>query len=329
MLKTIDLGLVKARFDIQHEVKVVPPGKVETAAPPVLTPLEAAAAREQAYQWLARFAPLLDPVGALDASECRRRLEGTEKLRATAPDVVAALEAAGPNVDAELLWTFQEAQRQLDGIQDDLRERLGRLAPGDPAGRTDLTDLRSRLAERAAREELDAALPTSVMAEGPSLMLSTSPPNLGAAAGQGLFAIAWLAFTTFHATFMIGGAAKAFGFGALLLLAFYGLFWAVGIGTALSALRAAAAETVEFTGRRMTLRRRLFGIESVRDYSLGPESRAGLVPPAIREKGGVTKELMVRDERGREIRFGSGRPEAEQRETMRRINSYLQALRDR
>jgi hypothetical protein len=114
----------------------------------------------QAYHWLARFAPLLEEIEGAGAEDCRRCLQQVPALRADGQPLLAELERLAPPAEGTLVATLRDALRELDGLEKDYRQRLGLLAPGDPAGEVDLAPLRARLAEAAARREV-AALGTA------------------------------------------------------------------------------------------------------------------------------------------------------------------------
>jgi uncharacterized membrane protein len=289
----------------------------------------ATAAREQANRWLARFAPLVNEANApRTAEECRWRIRTVRELRADSDAVKTLLEAhAGPE-EARLLTTLQSAIRISAEVENNLRRELGRLAPGDPESLVDLDALREDLAEAEARREIGVGF--GQVTE--PLRLNTSSPNWATAGFTGIFALGWLSFTTFHATLMIGGMFQAFGPFALFLLAFYAIFWAVGIGMAKTALDAMHSESIEVDGRTLTIRRKgLFGTKET-VYGLSPDSRAEVVagqPTHNRSRGGIampSPEIALRAADGREIRFARNALPAERLEFVRRINDYLRRV---
>jgi hypothetical protein len=292
----------------------------------------AVAAREQANRWLARFAPLVpvanEATAPRTAEECRWRIRTVRELRAESDAVRTLLETHASPEDARLLTTLQSAMRLSDEVETNLRRQLARLAPGDPDGIVDLDALGEDLAEVAARQEVGVGLGHMPG----TLTLNTSTPNWGTAGFIGIFALGWLAFTTFHATLMIGGMSRAFGWFALFLLAFYAIFWAVGIGMAKTALDATASESIELNGNTLKIRRKgpLGTKETV--YGLAPGTRAEVVQQQVttqrtRRAGLPGLELAMRAADGREIRFAQNTLPAERQEFARRINDYLKQVR--
>jgi hypothetical protein len=291
----------------------------------MISPERQREAREGAHRWLARFAPLLDVPAGLSAADCRRRLELATELRGTSAPVLTALEGQAGAADAELLTTLREAAGQLDGVEGDLRERLGLLAPGDPAGIVDLTKIRARLAERAARSELEEVVPSATGVRELRLEADTSSGNVAGAIMLGIFAFGWLSFTTVHACFMIGGMAAAFGWMALGLLGFYAIFFAAGFAMAWGAIKTASKERIALDGRQFTLTRH-FGLWTWQNtYEMGPNSRAYVVEPSMRQEGSTAKEIAVRTAEGKEVRFANGLAHYEQERLIERLNEYLQA----
>jgi uncharacterized membrane protein len=285
----------------------------------------ATAAREQANRWLARFAPLMSEANRpRTAEECRARIRTVRELRDESEAVRTLLEAhAGPE-ETHLLTTLQSAIRVTGEVETNLRRQLARLAPGDPDSLVDLDALREDLAEAEARREIGVGFGQGAE----PLTLNTSTPNWGTAAFTGIFACGWLAFTTFHATLMIGGMFMAFRWFALFLLAFYAIFWAVGIGMAKTALDAMASESIELNGKMLTVRRKgPFGTKET-VYGLGPDSRAEVVMQQVTQgrSRGVSVpglEIAMRAADGREIRIARNALPAERQEFARRINDYL------
>jgi len=139
---------------------------------------ENSVAEESARQWLARFAPYVYALTVENADDCRAQIERLRGLSVEAGPLVRALETE-PSADPALLGTLRQAVSTLGGIEDDLRRKLAKLAPGDPAALVDLDDLRERLAERAARAELGESAGVDVPARWNQRL---SPANPAAAA---------------------------------------------------------------------------------------------------------------------------------------------------
>jgi hypothetical protein len=298
--------------------------KVSLLPPAPLSPTLLREARAGAHRWLTRFAPLLDEAGSLSAQECRSRLDQVPELRSGGESVRSALQAQAIREDATLLDTLADALRELDGLENDLRERLGLVAPGDVASRVDLDRVRAKLAEAAARRELEEATGSSLGAPA-RLELNASPANMAGALFMGVFSFGWLSFTTFHAMLMIGGAAMAFGWFALALLGFYAIFFLAGFGMAAAAVRAGSSEELELEGQDLTLRRKFLLWSREHRFRLGKESRAYRAEPSMRQQGSPAMEVSIQDANGKEIRFGSNCPAMRQEQLVTRINEYLAA----
>lgn len=284
-------------------------------------------ARADAHRWLARFAPLLEDPERLDAAACRRRLDRIASLRDEGEAIVSGLELHRGHEEEELLQTVQQALPQLPGMQADLQRRLGVLAPGDPAGMVDLDALRTKMAEAAARREVEQLVPSAVTGE--TLEETTSPANLGAALFAGLFGFGILSFITVHAVLMIGGLSRAIGGFALFLLGFYAIFFGAAGTILYGAFRMACRETILLTGHRLTLRRDFLGLSRETVYPLGADSEAYVTRANTQfgnNRGVHGTEVAILDERGREVRFATGRSDGEQRRLVTRINDYLKSV---
>jgi hypothetical protein len=287
-------------------------------------------ARLAAERWLAGFSPLLDRVQTLDSDECRRWVTRVPHLRAEGQFAREELQQHGSQADGPLLTTLGDALTELDNLENDLRLRLGHLTPGDPEGRVDLERLQAKLAESQARREV-GSWGTQDGLLGPRLEMLTSEPNWAAAAAMGIFSLGWNSFTTIHAVLFIGGFMKAIGLFALFFLAFYSMFWAVGLAMAFGAFMAACREQVIIEdGRKLTLIRKLLGFAWKRDYTLMPGARAELMESRFgtqkRHQAAATNhEIAIVDEKGKEIRFASGRNIGEQQRLLKQLNEYLTA----
>lgn len=262
-------------------------------------------------RWLARAAPLFDEPPA-DPPELRDRLALLAELRSQAPAAIAA------ETDRDLL---ERAVRQLDGVEDELRSRLARTAPGDPEGRVDRDRLEELLSEREARAEI--GLPADLA----PVELTLSGPNYATAGFMGIFGLGWTAFTTIHAFFMIGALFKAFGWPVLFLLLFYAIFWAVGFGVLSTAIASLATETIRLNG--LTL-------EIVRRGPLGTRTRVVRLDPATRSRNAVAttwrqsgqpapRAIELTDVEGRPVNFGGGATVERREDAMRRIDAHLEA----
>lgn len=289
--------------------------------------VEAAAAREAANSWLSQFAPLLQTSERATATECRQAIARLEALR---PQGLVAAERLRPHAEGEgsadrlLLDTLHSALEELDGLESTLRRRLAVLSPGDPDGEVDLETVRAQLARAAARREVER-LTSPVREEGPSFEAVTSYADWKAAFFPFIFSLGWNAFTTFHAFFMIWGMSRAFGLGALALLLFYSIFWAVGFGMLALAARQASAQRIVLTGRRLVVHTRLGPWERVREYTLAPHSRAVCAQGASSTGNTPSTDILLRAENGAQVRLGAGLVPEEQARLVADLNRYLEA----
>lgn len=293
-----------------------------------LSPKEDSQPRELANAWVARFAPLVMGDEALTDQDVRARLALVEELRRQAPGVKSAIGILEGVEYLEIVQTFRNAESQLDSIEADLRKRLARLAPGDPAGLVDLDALQERLSERAARQEM--GLPTST--EIPSVLeAKTSPGNPAGAAFMGLFGLGWNSFTAFHATLMIGGMMKAFGLAALALLGFYSIFFAVGIGLLISAFKMAASEFLRLDGHGLTITQKFGPISRTKRYQLDPTSRAAIGEAdfggfrSSNTRSKTSPALLLVDTQGRQVTFAQTAATTVREQLRDKINAYLEA----
>lgn len=292
---------------------------------PVLavSPLLQQEARAAANRWLVRFTPLTDPTERLDADDCRERLTQVPALREEGARVLSTLEHDAAPEDAELLQTLRDAVASLGQVEQELRLRLTALAPADPEAAPDLAAVRTRLAEVAARREVAETIGQIPVPAETQLELPISRGSWVVALFPGVFAFAWLSFTTFHAVFMIGGLMRAVGLWALALLAFYSIFYLAGFAMAWTALCTASNETLTLQRGEATVTRTLFGCSWRRRCTLGHETRAYLAMPNTSGKSGTPSREVALSGTDRELRFGSAATAVEQERLVRRINAYL------
>jgi len=284
---------------------------------------------QEANTWLARFAPLLDELHELSAEQCRARLRLVPGLRSEGDRALRRLREHGCLTDTALLETLREAVRELDGQENNLRCRLALLEPGDPQGMVDLSDMRERLAEIAARREV-AAVTGSFTGSSGELEFQTSPPNWAAAGFMGLFSFGWMSFTTVHAVVMIGGMSMAFGWMALAMLGFYAIFWAVGLAMAWGAILSASREHLATQGRLIVITRQFLRWTWCKKHPISPDSRAYLKQSTTRSDSGASTSLQAAftDAEGREITLAAGRPQPELERIITRLNDYFHTVRD-
>ncbi len=293
---------------------------------------EKSVAEESARQWLARFAPYVYALTVENADDCRAQIERLRGLAVEAGPLVRALET-DPTADPALLGTLRQAISTLGGIEDDLRRKLAKLAPGDPAALVDLDDLRERLAERAAREELGETSGVEVPTRWNQRL---SPASPAAAVGLFVFGTGWNAFTAVHATFMIGGMASQFGWPAYIMLLFYAIFFGAGFSMWAGAVESGSRQEVEMDGNRLTLVKTLGPWVRRKTWDLDPkEPVVSLDPMEALQSGGMTftgpgKRLggavVAIDVSGNEVRLGTGLDAARRDLLAKRINDHLDGL---
>jgi hypothetical protein len=264
---------------------------------------------------------------SLTEEDIKRRLRVIEELQGAAQDVKRDIQNLSGVEHLELAQTFRQAEAQLPSIETDLRKRLARLSPGDPEGIVDLDVLQDRLNERSARQEM--GLPTDQ--EIPAILeLKTSPGNIAGAAFLGVFGTGWNAFTAVHATFMIGGMFKAFGWPALALLAFYAIFFLVGFGMWAGAVSTASSESIELHGRTLTVIKKLGSWIRRKTYELAPDAKAsvGMVESSNFRAGNSNTKVwgvLLTDVEGRSIGVAQNASDPMRTQIKDRINAYLAA----
>ncbi|MEQ1935373.1 MAG: hypothetical protein ABL962_16055, partial [Fimbriimonadaceae bacterium] len=145
----------------------------------------------------------------------------------------------------------------------------------------------------------------------------------------GLFSVGWLSFTTFHATLMIGGFKQAFGWGALALLGFYAIFFAVGIGMAIAGANAASREEIVLDGYDLTVTKTLAGWIRKKTHRLGPDSIAEIsttTPTTMNNRNSRPVPcIALNDAEGNAVTLGLGGTDAMRAANIERINAYLAA----
>jgi hypothetical protein len=278
---------------------------------------------DEARAWVSRFAPLVMEEGFLPLEDAKRKLRLVEELQWEAPRLQQGLSGYNGAEYCDLCTTFQRASTQLESLENDLRQQIARLSPGDPDGMADLATLRDRLDERMAKQEMGVSTHTL----GP-MQERISHGSVGTAAGLGVFALAMLSFTTFHAIFMIGGMWKAFGPLALLLLGFYSVFFYAAFSMGKNALNLASDEEIQLVDRTLVVRKVFAGRMRERAYRLGAESRAemsGAVPQWQSGSNPLQPMAVVHDAQGRKIVLGVGASLQERERLVERINGYLRS----
>ncbi|MBS1714445.1 MAG: hypothetical protein JST30_08935 [Armatimonadetes bacterium] len=276
-----------------------------------------------ANAWVARFAPLVLDEPTATVPELKERIASATRLQDESASLLTLLSPFETS-EPELAETVKKAMSQLPSLEDDLRKRLARLAPGDPAGIADYRAIQDRLQEREARQEL--GVPTEE--EGPSVLdLKIADGNWAAAVGLGVFAFGWNSFTLVHCVMMIGGMSKAIGWGALGLLGFYAIFFGVGALMAVGSLAAASQESVHIDGCDFTATYKLGFLKYSYRRRLDPTVPARVGAPE-RQGSSDSKPkatIVLTDEKGRELSVGQNAGKARLEAHCAKINAYLAA----
>lgn len=279
-------------------------------------------ALENADRWLAIFAPMLEFDQAGTAKEMERRIKLLRQLRSNSAEVQRALSSSEEVGAADRLDVVTKATQQLDSIEDEYQKRLAVEQPGHALSMANLDALKDKLAENAARMEVGADILTPF--EG-HLEIETAKGSLAAAAGVGIFATGWLSFTTLHAVLMVGGMARAIGWGALALLAFYAIFYFAGFAMAYGAFIAGSNETVLIDGTRLVWLRKWGPIRMRREYELDATQRAQIGKAQLgnsNNKAGTAVVQLV-DAAGKTINIGAGSNLQQLQKIQQQLNGYL------
>jgi hypothetical protein len=281
--------------------------------------------KQEAEQWLAKFAPLILNNGQFrNADQVRQQIHRIEELKASVPGILMKTSGLAGSVDHEVISTLQSAAAQLDSIESELRQELSRLSPGDPQSRVDLDFLQERLAEREAKQEI--GIPTARQVPT-TLELVTSPANFAAGVGLGIFGLGWNAFTTLHCVLMIGGMSKAIGWGALALLAFYAIFFLAGFAMLAGAVTAWSTESISLVGRQLRIRKRFlrFDREKLVELAPGVMPRIGTPTSGVTAKNGKpVRSLILTDVNGKEICIGAMSSQGMRELHLKQLREYLQ-----
>lgn len=284
-------------------------------------------ARDAMRAWLAEFAPLVMDQSQRTANEIRQELALIERLQGRTPDLDQSKGLLTRMDDSELIRTYNQAREQVRTIERDLRRRLATLAPGDPNSEPDYDALQERLAETAA--QIEVGVPT-LGANPDRLELASSPSQVAAGIGMGIFGFGWTAFTTLHAFFMIGGMMKAMGPVAFAMLGFYAIFWAVGVGMFMSAFNLAAQETIALEGDTLTIIKTLGPIRRSKQHRINPklQVRIGTTEKQVSHGRGRSVPMRVAaiiftSEEGRPIAVATGTTDANREVMLRQIHAHL------
>lgn len=281
--------------------------------------------RSEAESWMARFAPLIMTEAEPSPEVVRGRLENVQGLRRDGGPIWMRLGSLRELEDRELVSTFERAWKQLPSLEEDLRRTLARVSPGHPESRVELDELRMRLEEREARQEI--GLDTDDLLDDDEEIV-TSPTNWMAGGSALVFGLGWNAFTLFHASLMIGGMFQAFGAPALLLLLFYGIFFAVGFGMMATAYTSLSETSVMVQDGILRRTRRFFGMTFTKYWELEPGSKASLETPAWgmhqnREGAPPPKQITFISRQGKPIQVGAPASVQKRDQVLERINRRM------
>lgn len=280
--------------------------------------------RDEANAWIARFAPLVMSDSIHTEAEVRARIQSCLELQRHGEALQSRLSAISAS-DTDLVQTFDQAKGQLESIETDFRRQLARLSPGDPEGIADLEELKDRLAERKARQEIGLQTESSMPGV---LEMKVGTGNKPAAMGLGVFGLGWTAFTTFHAVMMIGGMYQAFGLAAFALLAFYSIFFLVGFGMLAAAADAASNEHISLDGRKLTVIKSLGPWVRKKEYILERNAEAVVATMDVGRSGQnrstrSTPVVQLHDENGAPVGIGANATDVQRNQAAQRINAYL------
>jgi hypothetical protein len=273
---------------------------------------------ERAERYLARFAPLLEMYPPKNDIEAQKRLRFIGELRDEANFLLLRLNRALLPEEITLRETVHETMPHLESIAAEIRPRLTTLTES-----VNIPDLRGKMAERAARKEVEAITGTTVPTPQEILL---APKNIVGFLGMGAFALFWNGFTLVHATLMIGGMYKSLGPAALFMLLFYGLFFVAGFAMISGALNCLATHTLLLSGNQLSLTSD-FGItKKERLCSLTRDCRVERLSTAVKQKGSSGREIAIIAPDGKEFRFGNTLPTEKQKDIVAQIKTYLRQL---
>jgi uncharacterized membrane protein len=284
--------------------------------------------RQEMQAWLASFSPLLMPSDAPTETQVMQRLGTILDLKSKGAQL--KMKAGDLSFEyGELTDTFRRALDQLPSLEQDTRVLLGALRPGDPRGAPNLDLLQDRLDEREARQEIGA---DTARLPGGILEMVTSPAQPAAGIAQAIMGVGMTCFVTLHMIMMIGGMFMAFGGFALLLLPFYGIFYAAAYGLFSSAFKAGAEESVRLEGSRLTVTRTLGPFSSTKEHVLDSATLPRIGRPAVnfqnkQASGMIQTAVILTDINAREVAIGHGLT-AEKKESLRdKLSGVLKARR--
>lgn len=290
------------------------------------TPNEGTASlRQSMNRWVAQFAPLVMENRTLTAEDIRLQLAIIRRLKDESERLAVMKSTLTDAEDAELLNTFQLAIRQLPQMETDLRHRLNFMAPGDPESRPCLTMVQDRLQEQAARQEIGL---TSLDSLQP-VEAKTADPSAAAAVGIGVIALGWNGFTLFHATIMLGGMLKSFGFLAILMGLFYLPFFAVGLLMVAGVAYALCTETIRLEGNQLTITYQLARLTYRRKHKIDMNQLVKHAEIMDSDSNKMRKQDQIEftDTNGKPVRLARGLSQSAKESLMHELNTHILSSR--
>jgi hypothetical protein len=270
----------------------------------------------RAERYLARFAPLLEMLPPANDIEAQKRLQTIAQLQEEAHFLLIRLKSALLTEEVTLRETIRETLPHLESMATEMQPTLVRDTVSIP-------DLREKMAERAARKEVESITGVAMPTTQEILIAPRSIPGFLAAGG---FALFWNGFTLVHATLMIGGMYKAFGFMAFFMLFFYALFFGAGFAILKTSLNFLATHTLSLTGNQLCLVSDFGKNKKERLFTLNRSCRVERLAGGSKQRGASGKEIAIIDASGREFRFGSTLSTERQKEIVSQLKSYLRQL---
>jgi hypothetical protein len=216
-----------------------------------------------AYQWMTRMSPLVLDTLPSTKSAAQRHLNDLKQQLQTGLALLHSIQNA--DLNPSIVTSIGEALRHLPDMIADVEAHLRFLETGAANAEDAAEQLREKLARRAAQSEVNDIIGKNLDQPFQAITRQRSIP---AALGAGIFGIAWTSFTTVHAFFMIGGMMQAFGWGALFLLLFYSLFWAVGLGMLATSVVSLGTENIDYYDGSLTTTFSVFGYQKRRTINI-------------------------------------------------------------
>jgi hypothetical protein len=273
---------------------------------------------QRAKRYLSHFSSLLEMSSPDNAIEAQKHLQIIEPLRDEANFLVIGLRNALSAEDIELRETVRETLSHLESMHQDCRAKQG--LEQDPVS---ILDLREKMAERAARKEVEEITGVAVPIAQEILL---APRNIAGFLGMGAFALFWNGFTLVHATLMIGGMYKAVGPVALFMLLFYALFFGAGFAMIGGAANCLATHTLSLSGNQLCITRDFGMTKKQRLCPLTRDCRIERLATPVKQKGSSGREIAIIAPDGKEFRFGGTLSTEQQKDIVAQIKAYLRQL---